>query len=543
MNTIKILLALAISATAVSCTEDFLTSTPVMAISAEQYYSNDEEMFSALVAAYDPLNYSYVSNLSVVTPYGELISDNACVGAKDQTGQIEMQEIEDFRNTNVNAASEAIWKRTYIGLYRANLVIGAKYTSELAEMYKAEAKFLRAWYHFHLLRVYGPCVLSTTSTYPNNHPFVRSTREEMNAQIEADLLDAIEGCSDDLGEGWCGRVTKSVARAMLAKHYLYAASWKKNLGQSGAEETFDKAIPLLEDVIASGQYQLLPYDKLFNWMNANNKESVFEIQTYSLGAGKSSNFWTTDGAIWVAWCGFQSLNAGHPVYSSNGWGMWFPADNLYQYYLPGDTNRRDQTFITIDEVNGGAEAGEEGYFWKYNECNPLDFEGYEQKKFALRQDMPFSGAARPNAFGNQQIIRLSDVYLMLAECYLRGSNKNEAKAKELMDAVRTAHEPNSAYPTVDDMMTAFPDRFPTVIDALWYERRVELAGEGDRWYDLVRSGRAEEVMVDYLANGRLNPDARINLSWQTKFNYLPIGSIEIASCPSLTMYPDEVNEW
>ena len=131
------------------------------------------------------------------------------------------------------------------------------------------------------------------------------------------------------------------------------------------------------------------------------------------------------------------------------------------------------------------------------------------------------------------------MYLILAEAYLRGTNPDEAKAKYYINELRKkhVHADDGSYIDVDKLMQMYPDRFKSVIDVLWYERRCELACEGDRWFDLVRSGRAEEVMMPILRR-----DYGIS-AWSKKFNYLPIGSIEISnSGNSLTEYPDEVNE-
>lgn len=532
----KILLfASAIAVLTSSCSEDFLTAEPIMSQSPETYYKNDEQMFSALVAAYDPLNYCSINPLGYFVPYAEITSDNANTGLGGDNEKAELRDMEMYRTTTVNEISEQTWKFNYMGVSRCNAVINAEFTSDKTKVYKAEAHFLRAWYMFQLQRNFGPCVISLETDYPLEYPFERSTREQVNAQIEKDLEIAINGC-DEKPE-MTGRINKSAARALLAKHYLYAADWDNDNAA-----TFKKAIPLFESVINSGQYNLLPYTKLFNYKYRNNKECIFEIQTTTLAAGqnKTDTPWTLDAGMWAKWCGTRTLK-NHPLFHGEMmWGGMFLTKDLYDYYIDGDETRRDETFITEAQMVLKGQKGKDGknpVKWNKAGANIMDWEGFDQRKFTVYWDTPFSGAMGHNKmFANVQVIRLSDVYLMLAEAYLRGEN-NINKAKELINAVRAAHEPNAKYLTVDDMMTAFPDRFPKVIDVLWYERRVELAGEGDRRYDLVRSGRCKDVMTKFLSTGRLRN--RVNITWNNTMNYMPIDIEETEACPTLTSYPDE----
>ncbi|MFI3249146.1 MAG: RagB/SusD family nutrient uptake outer membrane protein [Rikenellaceae bacterium] len=535
MNTNKILLAAALSMMSVACSSDFLESTPILATSQIRYYSSDSEMFSALVAAYDPLDFCAVTALTAPVPFGELMSDNANVGCVAESWAEGIQNLEMFNHTNVDEAVQTSWENAYIGIYRTNLVINAEYTSDEAEIYKAEAKFLRAWYHFHAMRRFGPCVISTQAEYPNGYEFVRSSREEVNAQIEADLLDAIDGCEDSFGSDMVGRINKNAARTLLAKHYIYAASWDNN-----DTSTFSKAIPLLEAVISSGQYQLLPYDTLFGYAGHNNSESIFEIQHSSM-SGWSTWSETQDsgeGNFWAMWCSPEGINL-HETYRE-GYGAVCPTQSLYEYYLDDDYVRRDATFLTAEELvcpDGaitayGAADGEPDP-WNTSVYTGLDLEGYAQQKYS-GEYIDYTGNVNLNFAVNTRLIRYGEVYLLLAEAYLRGQN-NESKAIELMETLRSVHVPGGR--TVSEMMSEYPDRFPTVLDVLWYERRCELAGEGDRWYDLVRSQRAGEVMTEFVGELRLQGKTIIN--WQKYMNYLPLSNAEVSACPTLTKYPDE----
>ncbi len=541
----KIILLAAVAALSASCSEDFLTSEPILAQSPEVYYQTDDQMYSALVAAYDPLTYHAGEPLGYFLPYAEIASDNGFVGLGADTEKVYLEDCENYTVSAINDIAYYQYYYYYMGITRCNIVLEQEYTSDVTEVYKSECYFLRAWYNFQLLRTFGPCYISLDSTYALEEPFVRNTREEMNAQIESDLLLAIEGCADVAPD--TGRINKSAARALLAKHYLYKADWDNDNAS-----TFADAIPLFESVISSGQYELCPYTELFNYEFRNNKECVFEIQTTTIASGTHSQTipWNTDAGFWAKWAGIRTLKNHPDFWGEYMWGGLFLSHDLYTYYIDGDETRRDETFITeaqllLDGDGENASSGTMGYdgtavLWPTGNVNPIDWEGYDQRKFTVYRDTPYTGTVAQNLyFGNVAVIRYADVYLMLAEAYLRGNN-NEAKAKELINTVRAIHEPNAKYPTVDDMMAAFPDRFPTVLDVLWYERRVELAGEGDRRFDLVRTGRCEDVMVEFLANGRLY--GQTNINWNNTMNYLPIAYDETNACPTLTTYPDEAYE-
>ncbi len=531
MKTNKILLIAALSALTVGCSSDFLESDPIMSNVESQFYSNDTEMFQALVACYDPLQYSASAMIGVTIPFGEIHSDNANTGGASANDQPDMQDIENFRNTTVNSISEANWTYKYKGIYRCNKLLDSEYTSEVSDVYRAEAKFLRAWYLFDAMRYFGPVFVSTSSYYPNEYPFTRNTREEVNAQIEQDLLEAIDGLEESFGSDMTGRIRKSAAQALLAKHYIYAADWDNDNAA-----TFSKAIPLLEAVMSSGEYELInDYTKIFSSAYNNNTESIFEVQRSTL-SGQTS--WGTaiddgEGCYWAAPCGPRGI-ANHPLYVA-GWGFMLPTQDLYDYFLDDDHVRRDAAFLTFEELDG-IENGDKTSTWDTGQYAVEDFEGYAQQKYASEQTT-YTGAQLLNLPGNDRLIRYGEVYLLLAEAYLRGES-NETKAIQYIEALRDAHVPGGR--TVAEMMAEYPSRFPTVLDVLWYERRCELAGEGDRWFDLVRSGRAESVMTNFLANTRGGEN--FNLSWEKKMNYLPIGSIELGSCPTLTDYPDEAYE-
>lgn len=515
-----------------SCSDSFLESDPIMQETEATFYNTDDQMFKALMGAYDVLQLRGGQPLSAQIAFGEVRSDNARTGGGGNTDQPDLQKIEAFTNTEVNTISDAIWKRLYQGIYRANLVINAKFDSEATKIYKAEAKFLRAWYHFDLLRTYGPCVISLETVYPDGHTFERSTRAEVNAQITKDLEEAIPVLLPEHSDQMKGRITKYAAEALLAKVLIYQADWNND-----DAATFKKAIPLLEDIINSGKYQLFTdYSKLFIEFSENNSESLFEVQrTSKSGWTNWGNSEASEGSITFTFMGPRGLTPNHPVYY-DGYGFVLPSKSTVDYFLPEDTERLKAYILTKEALEEGTDTKGKPNKWNISQYGGTpetagglaDFQGYASKKYAGRKAYEIIGNLALNRTVNERMIRYAEVYLLLAEAELRG-NGNEAKAKEYLNTLRASRGQSD----VNTMMSKYSSRFSSVLDCLWYERRVELMGEGDRWYDLVRSGRAKEVMAPHIMK-------EYGTAWEDKFIYLPIGSIEIDNSKgSLTPYPNE----
>jgi hypothetical protein len=141
---IQIFTCIVLIASVTSCQDEFLEPEPVASYFQDNYYVTDGQMFEALIAAYDPLQWAFYNGRWVALPMlGDIKSDNARAGGANDKDQEGWQQIDDQVNDPNTLESLAIWKRDYFGVYRSNLVINADYNSEEAEIYKAEARFLR----------------------------------------------------------------------------------------------------------------------------------------------------------------------------------------------------------------------------------------------------------------------------------------------------------------------------------------------------------------------------------------------------------------
>ncbi|MGA1581934.1 MAG: RagB/SusD family nutrient uptake outer membrane protein [Saprospiraceae bacterium] len=517
-----------------ACNEDLLNVDPVNEFLSENFYRTNAQVESALIAAYDPLGWTMAFG-QWISPVmlGEIRSDNAHAGGdasdNDQPG---WQEIDDFRENNTNVVVHPLYRRNYIGIFRANLVINkTDLTTPEVNRYIAEAKFLRAYYHFELFRFFGPVPVVTELLSPEDVDLPRNTMSEVFQAIVSDLEAAIEVLPTTISAGETGRANKAAAMAMLGKVYLY---WADLDGDD--PQKFDLAAQYLQQVVDLGIYQLEDdMESLYEFGVKNPGESVFEIQKSNLYPSDWSWFEGIEGNGMVQLCGVRGLCEDHPFYQP-GWGFMLPTQSLYDHYLSDDTYRRDAAIITVDELAQEiTDAGEScNVVVDLTQGNPVDYTGYWQEKFSNYKSYVGNNVngGDPNLTkdANIYVIRYADVLLMLAEALHRGSGSDMAAMGYIDEVRERAAGPGDNtgnYRTAQDLMSELGW---TLLDVIWYERRAELAMEGDRWFDLVRSGRASRDLFagDEPRDGNFS-ESRL---------WLPISLQELSVAPNLTEYPD-----
>ena len=517
-----------------SCDKDNLEVEPVGEFLSSNFFITEDQIFTALIAAYDPVGWSmaYGQWISYVM-YGEIRSDNANAGGdpsdNDQPG---WQEFDDFTNTNSNTVTQPLYRRNYIGIFRANTVLEqAKVESPAVDLYKAEAKFLRAYYHFELFKHFGPIPVVTTLLAPSDVELERNTMSEVFQAIVTDLEDASRILPTTVSSSDLGRATKGAALALLGKAYLY---WADMAGDDASK--FDLAADALQQVVDLGVYELEDdLQTLFNLNVRNTGESVFEIQHNNLWSSDFGWFEGVDGNGIIQLCGIRGLCEDHPDYQA-GWGFMLPTKGLYDHFLPDDTYRRDVAIITEAELADDiAQAGVScSVTVDLTQANPIDHTGFWQDKFAnfkaYEGNNVNGGDPNLTKAHNTHPLRYADVLLMLAEAYTRGSG-SDATAMTYIDQVRErAAGPGDNTGNFKTAATIMSEQGWNLLDLIWYERRAELALEGDRWYDLVRSGRANSGLFtgDPIREGNFS-DAHL---------WLPISLEETAVAPNLTELPD-----
>ncbi len=527
--TTKLASALTIIFLVSGCT-DFLEVDPQNKYLSSNFYISEDQVFKGLIAAYDPMQWTFVDGRwSSTVMLGEIWSDNSNAGGDptnfDQPG---WQEIDDLKATSVTPETTSFWKKNYFGINKANQVLNNVDTIKLAgavvKQYQAEAKFLRAFYHFELFRMFGPIPVILRQPLPDDKSAVRNTMTEVFTRITKDLEQAIPLLPISYSANLQGRITQGAAEALLGKAYLYWADLKND-----DVALFNKAALHLGNVKTSGTYSLVDdYNDLFAFGAANTSESVFEIQySNEVPADFSVPFEFINGNMITQLCGIRGLCSTHPQYAE-GWGFMLPTSDLYTSYLPDDVYRRDGTIISeVELALGGCTVTAAAQ-------NATDFEGYWQQKYANYKSytVPNGGEINVLKDPNQPFIRYADVLLMYAEALVRGTG-SQADAMAAIDLVRErAKGPGDNTGSFRTSATVMTDEGWTLLEVIWYERRAELAGEGDRWFDLVRSGRAVQSLFP-------TGDLR-NANFDAQDVYLPIPQKEIdLTGGGLTAYPAE----
>ena len=461
-NIFSTILAFAFIATGIySCSDKFLDEVESYNIDSEGYFNSEDDYYMALIGAYDLLQASYVNVL-----LGEIASDNTLCGGENATDVIGFQQIDDMTHTQVNNNLRDVWNWMFAGVNRANYILEFKDKIEFEgkEVILGEASFLRAYYNFELLKWFGGIPLKVDQRFaPGDELSIpRSTPAEVYALIESDLKYAVNNLEYVAPQ--TGRVTKGAAEALLGKAYLY-------------QNKFAEAATVLDNVINNGPYDLaLDYATIFENDGENGVESVFEVQyTDAEGAGFGC-LQCSEGNVAV---GFNSIrNHTGPTYDS-GYSFNVPTQATVEVFEEGDS-RKEASILDINAwaVSTGATFGE-GY----------EHTGYYNRKYIARKGDLNTGDQNLTNPNNYRSIRFADVLLMAAEANNRG-NVDDAKALAYLNRVR-----ERAFGDSTHNVTATGGALTT---AIYHERRVELVGEGHRFFDLVRTGEASSSIEGFV---------------------------------------------
>lgn len=460
MNNIKISLIVIVLFLSSACSDDFIESRePVYSIDSENFFNSETDYFRALVAAYDLLQASYINVM-----LGEIASDNTLAGGESPTDVIGIQQVDDMIHTPINANLRDVWNWMFAGVNRANYILEFKDKTDFEgkEVIIAEARFLRAYYNFELVKWFGPIPLKIDQRFQigDETTIPRSSVEEVYALIEEDLQFAVNNLSYTAPN--VGRATKGSAQALLGKAYLY-------------QDKFPQAASVLGDLITSGPYALLEdYDDIFELVGENGSESVFEVQyTDQQGAGFGC-LQCSEGNVAVGFNGIRNYNG--PVFDS-GFSFNVPTQEAYDAFEDGDI-RRDIAILNID--TWAAETG--ATFGIGNEHT-----GFFNRKYIARKgdlNLGDQNLTNPN---NYRAIRYADVLLMAAEAYNR-SGLDDARARGYLNQVRSRAG-------LDDVTVSGN----ALTDVILRERRVELVGEGHRFFDLVRTNQAANRIDGFIS--------------------------------------------
>ena len=450
------LIAIALLGFSFSSCSDILEQNPQTDLSENDFYKTADDILSAVNGAYSSLQEGDIYGNWYV--FGEIPSDNT---RNQLSGSVTTQnEFDQFYIDTQNSMIANFWKAAYKVINRTNTILGRidgiEINTELANRYKLECKFIRALMYFNLVRVYGdvPLVLKEISI-SESYDILREPKENVYNQIIADLKEA-----QDLPVSYStaedGRATQGAAKALLANVYM-------TLHKYAEAET------ILAEIINSGRYSLLEntpgslnidgYKNVFSPVNHNSKEGIFEIQFLKGGYGEGSNYANN----------FAPENSGTNVVAVGGTGgNNIPEMDIYNAYEEGDL-RRDFSMSL-------------GYY-----DNRKNNEWVESRYVCKFMDVPYQNN---DASNNYPVIRYADVILMYAEA-LNQNGKTAEACKYLNMTRRRGFGYQTTETSPVDLQTTDKAQFALMVEQ---ERRVELAFENHRWFDLIRTGRAVEVM-------------------------------------------------
>ncbi|MEG0930710.1 RagB/SusD family nutrient uptake outer membrane protein [Algoriella sp.] len=454
-----------------SCTSDFLNVDSQENIAIDDQASQSPEKYvNGIYGMFTDWDYAF-SWLGVT----EMISDNADKGSSSTDNGGDKRDLDELLHSSTTGSIEAMWKRFYKTIGRASYSI--KYTTEssITDVEKnrliGEAKFLRAVSYFYLVRMFGDTVIQELDV-PASYS-LRKPKAEVYAYIETDLLDAIQKLptKNEYAAKDLGRATKGAAQALLAKVYLY---------QGKNQQAYDMATA----VVNSGIYDLeSDYATTWRKETENGKESLFEIQARGD----------------VVAHGVQQYSETQGARGTGGWGWGFnvPSQNLLDAFnTEGDVIRRDATIIFRGETLY------DGRLVPTSVENPM----YNEKAYSSANLNAADGDK------NIRVIRFSEVLLIQAEA----ANEIGQDALTPLNRVRTRVKLAPVASMIKDQLRL----------KIWNERRLELAFEHDRWFDLVRTGQAKELMAK---NGKTFVTGKHEL--------FPIPNGQIIQTPTMTQNP------
>jgi hypothetical protein len=419
-----------------SCSSDLLNVNPEAQKVSSQFYTNSSEIEQGIISVYGALQYTGQYQLAMPA-LGELPSDNTYdeVPANDA---FTYGELDFFTIQPNNSLIATAWKDNYVGIQQANIILTRigkipDMTDALKNTRTGEMKFLRALMYFNLVRIFGdvPLVLKETTNVNDYFGQPRTPVAEVYAAIEKDLKEAIDLLPTTATATQKGRVTKGAALGILGKVLL-------------TQNKFAESLTYLNQVESLGYQLLTDVNKIFDVTNKNNAEIIFDVQFTS---GLNGN---SEGSS-----AFQMFSPSGSVSGAKGHNL--PTKEVYNSYSAGDTRRSAYIGLT---------------------SNGIPF----SKKLVKTSNTIADGGS------NFVVLRLADVFLMMAECF---SQQNDfTNANLYLNKIKTRAGIAPVNVSTKDALLNEIDR----------ERRLEFVGEGHRWFDLLRTGKAISVMTAHFNN-------------------------------------------
>lgn len=476
-----------------ACSKSFLDTEDVTSASEQNFYKTPADAYKALVGAYDGLQRVWTDGVSLPVA-AEIMSDNTFggTGNSDGFGYQMIDEFDKLRSPSDQNMYNANWVAYYKGIYRCNMLLSKMEQiswdgqESLRAVYESEARFIRAYLYFDMVRLWGNIPLITVPTTEN---VPQANPDDVYKLIAEDLVFAAENLpSTSYGAqsaSTYGRVTKWAAESMIGRVYLYYTGYYGKPDLVGIVSK-DQALAYVEDVIDNGGFglvedfsQLWPAASVEDYSGEDNKETIFAIK-YTFTSNYNGN---ADGNHWMVMNGIRE-QATYPY--GNGWGGSTVNPKLWNAYNANDS-RRGASIISIED--------EDIDFKMKN--NQREYTGYYIKKYTPMSDSAGNSLAVKMGGVNFMIGQFQDyVSIRYADVLLMAAELGSANAQEYFDQVRQrAYGANFTPLTVSQ-------------ENILKERRLEFAMEGHRYWDLLRQGvdvaAAAIAETTTVANGGVN---------------------------------------
>lgn len=489
-----------------SCSKDFLNQQDPNAVAIENYFQTENDVLLAINGLYQGLRSGSTIGESS-TMYNEERSDNS--GRNDnQSAAGEPFQFNDFSILPSNTYLKTHWTAMYDAIARCNVLLthidNVDFTNEdLKERYKAEAKFIRALLYFHMVRKFGDIPLSiteVTSREQADEVAFRQKEDVVYAQIVTDLTEALIGNLPDMQhDDEVGRASKAAVHAVLGQVYLTIGSTmddEKQTNWKKAEEHLEAAY----DMRQFDKLNEIPYADVFDVSKKNTcKELVFQVQ-YLQG---DQNFSSSIARNYQA--RGETINS---QFQSTGSGEVAKRDLIKDYEKTDIRKEFSVKFANDAQVN-------DWFVTKFRDA---------------------SDGAGTNGWGGNDwiLIRYADVMLLLAET--KANLGKDSEAVVLLNEVRERAGLGTYAEALRD--AGYRSKYPTLKEAILHERRVELAFENHRWFDLVRNYTAAELVTYFKGKNQADYGNAKLSNISNKDRYYPIPFDEYRLNPE-KMYQNE----
>ena len=486
--------ALALSLTA-GC-ESVLDVKPETFSGTTNYYQTPDQMERAIFGAYATLQPLYGAGATgPLWTLAEMRADNTTYEQnQSDRSQVLTESIDDFMTTPDNTGVSNMWNTSYGGILQTNVILdrigGVTYTDQAAkDRVIGEAKWLRALYYYNLVRVFGdlPIRVHETQSYDGAFSKTRTPVDSIYAQIIADATDALAKlpARSALPAAQAGRATKGAAAMLLADVYMTRKDW-------------GNAATVLQQTVGMGYTLVTPYDRAFDPAFKNGPESIYEVQWAEAVVNESSNFLQR----FIPNTSARNLTFGTTdVAGSVGSGWNIPTKDMLRAYEPGDARKNASIGYWVSTANRPEVDV------VFNDTIPYIKKYYHQ----------YSTAGRTN--DNFPVFRYAEALLDYAETLNELNRTTEAYT--YINQVRA----RAGLPALTAGLTQAQFR-----DAVFREERVELAFENKRWFQLLRTGRAVDIMTAHGADiksyaGARRPSVAYRITPQMLLFPLPVREI------------------